>query len=123
MPINRVQNLENGHAAAITTVLVAGMLNQPLKGEDMSCGQIADVDIVAYAGTVGSRIVGSENIDMVPLSTAASTATLIRCIESPSSLSRSAERVRTRDIEIAQGPVIESVRSRAIRKHPFGHQL
>ena len=82
-PVDRVEHFEHREAAAVAAVHRQRPLrlgDQRLEREHVGGGEIADVDVIAHPGAVGGVVIGAEHADVARLPSAASTATLIRCV-------------------------------------------
>ena len=91
-------------------------LQQACQGENMSVGKIADMDIIAHAGTVGRVVIGAEDRHVISLAQRSLDRNFDQMRCTCGRLARSALRIGTRDIEIAQHAIVEIMRERRVRQ-------
>ena len=81
------------------------------------------MDVVADAGAVRRRIVGAENLELLPQPERRLDRNFDEVSCAFSRLSGAQVRVGAGDVEIAQDEVIEAVRDTRIAQHDLGHEL
>jgi len=89
----------------------------------MRAREIADVNIVANAGTVGRRIIVAEHIELGAQAEGCFDRDLDQMRRRFARLTGAAERIGAGHIEVAQNDMIESVRATGVAQHHFAHQL
>ena len=85
--------------------------------------QIGDMNVVAHAGAIGCRIVGAVQLHLGPQPDRSLGRDLDDVGRLSGRLTDPQLRVGTRDVEIAQDHMAQSMRVAGVAQHDLGHQL
>ena len=85
--------------------------------------QVFDVDVIAQARAVGSRVVGTEDRHLVALAGCRFAGNLDEQGGLGCRLSDRTARLAAGDVEVAQGDVAGSARKGEVFQHPLGHEF
>ena len=124
-PLYRLDDLQHGKAAAVAAIesCACPTSSQIVEREHVGMCEIRDVDIVSQAGSVGRRVIRSEDVEMAALAKSRLRRHLDEMRRPLAGLPAAALRIGACHIEVAEHHIVQRMGSGRVPQHQLGHEL